>query len=36
MTDPTEDHLAAIARHSDGLATAARDHLSAPVEHCPG
>ena len=36
MTDPTEDYLAAIAHHSEGLAAAARDNLSAPVEHCPG
>ncbi|MCW2762508.1 MAG: hypothetical protein JWR85_2709 [Marmoricola sp.] len=32
----TEDHLAAITQHSHGLASAARDHLTAPVEHCPG
>jgi uncharacterized protein (TIGR03083 family) len=32
----TEACLAAIDRHSRGLAAAARGHLDAPVQHCPG
>ena len=41
MTPPrstlgTEACLAAIEKHSLGLAAAARVHLAAPVEHCPG
>jgi uncharacterized protein (TIGR03083 family) len=32
----TDDCLTAIARHSAGLASAARDRLTEPVEHCPG
>jgi len=36
VTLSVEDCLAAIAHHSQGLAAAARDNLSAPVEHCPG
>ena len=41
MTPPgttlsTDGCLAAIDRHSRGLAGAARDNLDAPVEHCPG
>lgn len=36
MTLSTEDCLDAIARHSTGLAAAAREHLDAPVRHCPG
>jgi len=32
----TENCLAAIEKHSRGLAEAARGHLDAPVEHCPG
>jgi uncharacterized protein (TIGR03083 family) len=32
----TEQCLAAIERHSAGLAEAARGNLSAPVKHCPG
>ena len=32
----TEGCLAAIEEHSRGLVEAARDHLEAPVEHCPG
>jgi len=41
MTPPgstlsTDSCLAAIERHSRGLARAARGNLDAPVEHCPG
>lgn len=32
----TDACLQAIAAHSAGFAEAARDHLDAPVEHCPG
>lgn len=32
----TADRLAAIEKYSGVLAEAARDHLAAPVEHCPG
>jgi uncharacterized protein (TIGR03083 family) len=35
MTLPTEDCVAAIRRHSAGLAAAARGNLDARVEHCP-
>ncbi|WP_446216260.1 maleylpyruvate isomerase family mycothiol-dependent enzyme [Micromonospora sp. IBHARD004] len=36
MTEPSEDHLTAIAEHSVGFAEAARGNLDAAVEHCPG
>jgi len=36
MTDPSSEYLAAIARHSAGLADAADGNLAAAVEHCPG
>jgi hypothetical protein len=36
MTLSTEECLAAISVHSQGLAEAARGNLAAPVEHCPG
>jgi uncharacterized protein (TIGR03083 family) len=36
MTLSTQECLAAISRYADELATAARGHLDAPVEHCPG
>jgi uncharacterized protein (TIGR03083 family) len=32
----TDDCVNAIARHSAGFAAAARDHLTRPVQHCPG
>jgi uncharacterized protein (TIGR03083 family) len=32
----TFDCIAAITEHSAGFADATRDHLDAPVEHCPG
>jgi uncharacterized protein (TIGR03083 family) len=35
MSLSTDDCVAAIRRHSAGLATAARDNLHARVEHCP-
>src|SRR4051794_41979115 len=35
MSLPTEDCVAAIRRHSAGLAAAARDNLDGRVEHCP-
>jgi uncharacterized protein (TIGR03083 family) len=36
MSDPSSEFLAAIARHSAGLADAADGNLAAAVEHCPG
>lgn len=36
MSDPSSEYLAAIARHSAGLADAAEGDLAAAVEHCPG
>jgi uncharacterized protein (TIGR03083 family) len=36
MTLTTDACLAAITHHTRALAAAARDNLSAPVEHCPG
>jgi uncharacterized protein (TIGR03083 family) len=36
MTLTTAACLSAIAEHSTGVLTAARGHLQAPVEHCPG
>ena len=36
MSDPSSEYLAAIARHSAGLADAAEGNLAAAVEHCPG
>jgi uncharacterized protein (TIGR03083 family) len=36
VTLSVEQCLAAITKHSHGLADAARDNLAAPVEHCPG
>ncbi|MHB8323142.1 MAG: maleylpyruvate isomerase family mycothiol-dependent enzyme [Candidatus Dormibacteria bacterium] len=36
MDRPEFDYVDAIAQHSDGLATAARDNLDADVEGCPG
>ncbi|MDQ6935103.1 MAG: maleylpyruvate isomerase family mycothiol-dependent enzyme [Actinomycetota bacterium] len=39
MSEPvlgTERWLSAIEDHSVGFAESARDHLDAPVEHCPG
>jgi uncharacterized protein (TIGR03083 family) len=36
MTLPTAACLSAIAHHSTAVVTAARDHLDAPVESCPG
>ena len=36
MTLSTEECLAAITLHSQGLAEAARDNLGVHVEHCPG
>lgn len=36
MSDLTQQHLAAIAEHSAGLAAAARANLDAAVDHCPG
>ena len=36
MSDPSSEYLAAIARHSAGLADAADGNLAAAVEHCPG
>jgi uncharacterized protein (TIGR03083 family) len=36
MTLSTFDCIAAITEHSAGFADVARDHLDAPVEHCPG
>jgi len=35
MNGPGFDFIDAIAVHSDGFASAARDHLEAAVEHCP-
>jgi uncharacterized protein (TIGR03083 family) len=35
MSLSTDDCVAAIRRHSAGLAAAARDNLDARVEHCP-
>ena len=35
MSDRSSEFLAAIARHSEGLAVAAGGNLAAPVEHCP-
>jgi uncharacterized protein (TIGR03083 family) len=36
MPLPAAGCLEAIARHSEGFADAARGHLAARVEHCPG
>jgi len=36
MSDRSSEFLAAIARHSAGLAAAADGNLAAVVEHCPG
>lgn len=36
MDQPGFDFVDAIAAHSGGFATAARGHLDAEVEHCPG
>jgi uncharacterized protein (TIGR03083 family) len=36
MTLSTFDQVAAITEHSAGFAAACRDHLDAPVQHCPG
>jgi uncharacterized protein (TIGR03083 family) len=36
MTLPTPDRIEAVRRHSAGFAEAARGHLAAAVEHCPG
>lgn len=36
MRDPSSEYVAAIARHSAGLANAADGNLAAAVDHCPG
>ncbi len=36
MSDMTQQHLAAVAKHSAGFAEATRENLAANVEHCPG